>query len=101
MQAYLKSRLRLTPPQREAWQKVEQAAEPIISRQRELCAQLPVEDVSPPELTAGLEFAEKMLTAQVEFLRATREPLRAFVDTLTPEQRTTLNRLPPAPRGPL
>lgn len=101
LQGYLKSRLRLTPPQREAWQKVELAANPIIDRERELCAQLPAEDVGPPELTAGLEFAEKMLTAQAEFLRAIREPLRALVDTLTPEQRTTLNCPPLVTRGPL
>jgi LTXXQ motif family protein len=101
LQGYLKSRLRLTPPQREAWQKVEQAGEPLINRQHELCAQLPVEDVGPPEMVAGMEFAEKMLTAQVEFLRAIREPLRALADTLTPEQRATFNRPPLVQGGPL
>jgi hypothetical protein len=38
-----------------------------------------------------------MLSAQVEFLRLTREPLRALLDTLTPEQRAILNRPPLVP----
>ena len=97
LQRYLESRLRLTPAQHEAWQKLELAAEPITSRRLELCAQLPIEDVGPPELTAGTEFIEKMLSAQVEFLRVTREPLRALLDTLTPEQRAILNRPPLVP----
>ena len=48
LQGYLKSRLRLTPAQKEAWHKVELAAEPAVNRQRELCEQLPLEAANPP-----------------------------------------------------
>ena len=100
LQGYLKSRLRLTPAQKEAWHKVELAAEPAVNRQRELCEQLPLEAANPPDLFALHEFAEKMLSARLDRLRATREPLRALVESLSPEHRVQLARPPLLLPGP-
>jgi hypothetical protein len=100
LRGYLKSSLRLTPAQKEAWQKVELAAEPAVNRQRELCEQLPLELASPHDLFTLHEFAEKIMSARLDRLRATREPLRALVSSLSPEQRAPLARPPLLLPGP-
>jgi len=100
LQGYLKSRLRLTLAQKEAWQKVELAAEPAVNRQRELCEQLPLETANPHDLLALHEVAEKIMSARLDRLRATREPLRALVSSLSPEQRAPLARPPLLLPGP-
>jgi hypothetical protein len=48
LQRYLESRLRLTPAQHEAWQKLELTAEPITSRRLELCAETTIASRSGP-----------------------------------------------------
>jgi hypothetical protein len=98
---YLKGKLRLQGSQKDAWQKIEQAADPAVDKMRDLCAQLPSQMSGPPTLPDGIDLAEKQLAARGEFLRAIREPVRALYETLSPDQRAALNppgaRLPPAP----
>jgi hypothetical protein len=95
---YLKSKLRLQEAQREAWQKIETAAAPVIETLRALCAELPEYRTAHPSMPEGLEHAEKRMVATAEFLHAIREPLRALYATLTPDQRAAIE--PPAPPMP-
>jgi hypothetical protein len=99
MAAYVKAKLRLRPSQREAWQKLETAAQWAIDKVRAACAGFPADasvPASPPEM---LDAVEAELSARVEFLRATREPVRALFASLTPEQRAAAQLLLPPPIG--
>lgn len=100
MAGYLKGKLRLQPNQREAWQKLENAAQAAIEKLHTTCESLPTEASSPLSLPDMMDMMEAQLSVRVELLRATREPLRALFDTLTPEQRRAMQ--PPAspPPGP-
>ena len=99
MVGYLKSKLRLQPNQREAWQKLENAAQAAIEKLHAACESLPVEASAPAPLPDMMEMVEAEMSARLELLRATREPLRALFATLTPEQRWALQPpLPPAHR---
>jgi hypothetical protein len=94
MAGYLKSKLRLQAGQRDAWQKIEQAAEPATDKMREICASLPPEPGPPPSSPNMVGIAEKQLAAQAELLRAIAGPLQALYDVLSPEQRAVLDRPP-------
>jgi len=96
---YLKSKLRLQPNQREAWQTLENAAQAAIEKLHAACESLPIEASAPAPLPDMMEMVEAEMSARVELLRATREPLRALFATLTPEQRRALQPpVPPPPR---
>ena len=95
MAGYLKSKLRLQPNQREAWQKLENAAQAAIEKLHATCESFPIEASAPVSLPYMMELVEAEMSARVELLRATREPLRALFATLTPEQRQAFR--PPAP----
>lgn len=97
--AYVKAKLRLQPSQREAWQKLETVAQGLTDNVRAACAAFPDDasvSVSLPEM---LDAVEADLSARVEFLRATREPLRALFASLTPEQRVAAQPLFAPPIG--
>jgi hypothetical protein len=98
MVGYLKSKLRLQPNQREAWQKLENAAQAAIEKLHAACESLPIEASAPAPLPDMMEMVEAEMSARLELLRATREPLLALFATLTPEQRRTLQ--PPIPLPP-
>jgi hypothetical protein len=97
LQAYLKSKFRLQGSQKQAWQKIEEAAEPALESMHELCAQLPDRIAGPPATPDMLDFVEKQLSARAAVLRAIREPVRAFY-SLSPEQRAVLQPPPPVGR---
>jgi hypothetical protein len=98
MVAYLESKLRLQPSQKDAWQKVEQASAPAIQQLRALCDKRPAEARVPPALPDAIDLAEQEAAARLDLLRAVREPLLALYNSLTPEQRNALQ--PPAPPAP-
>ena len=101
MVGYLVSKLRLQPNQRDAWQKLENAAQAAIEKLHVACESLPIEASAPAPLPDMMDIVEAEMSARVELLRATREPLRALFATLTPEQRRTLQPpIPPPPPGP-
>lgn len=100
MAGYLKSKLRLQPNQREAWQKLENAAQAAIEKLHATCESLPTEASSPLSLPDMMDMMEAQLSVRVELLRATREPLRAIFATLTPEQRQALQPPVTPPPGP-
>jgi hypothetical protein len=91
---YLKSKLRLQGAQMDAWQKIEQAAQPVVEKMREICASLPLEPGAPPALPTTLETLEKQLSVHAEFVHAIRGPVQALYDTLSPQQRAVLDRPP-------
>jgi hypothetical protein len=95
---YLKSKFRLQGSQKQGWQKIEEAAEPALESIHELCAQLPDHMAGPPATPDMLDFVEKQLLARAAVLRAIREPVRAFYDSLSPEQRAVLQSSPPVGR---
>jgi LTXXQ motif family protein len=92
--AYLKGKLRLQGNQKDAWQKLEQAAEPAVERMREACSQLPTQMGGTASLPERIDLMARQLAVRTEFLQAIREPLRAVYDTLTPDQRAVLDRPP-------
>ena len=92
---YLKSKLRLQPSQRQAWQALENAAQPSIEKLHVACESLPIEVSAPPPLPDMLDMVEADMSARLELLRATREPLRALFASLTPEQRLAAQSFPP------
>lgn len=95
MVGYLKSKLRLQPNQREAWQTLENAAQPAVEKLHAACESLPIEASAPAPLPDMIAMVEVDMSARVELLRATREPLRALFATLTPEQRMAAQPFPP------
>lgn len=97
--AFIKSKLRLQPKQREAWQKTEDAVQPAIDKMHALCDRLPAEAGAQASLPDAIDTMQEQLSARVEFLKAVREPIRALFETLSPEQRMALK--PPAPPHPL
>ncbi len=100
MAAYVKAKLRLQPAQREAWQKLETASQSAIDKVRAACAGFPTDASIPPSLPEMLDAVEAELSARVELLRATREPLRALYASLTPEQRGAVHPFLPPPHAP-
>ena len=97
MRAHLRSSLALDAGQREAWARMEALLEPVDQRSRDLCATLPAERAGLPGAPDRLAFVEKQLGLQHERLRLLQAPFREFYQTLSPEQRATLDRLPPRP----
>jgi len=99
---YVKSKLNLQAGQRDAWRKIEDAAEPHLDRWRKACALLPEKpgaSLSLPELVAAA--AERTAT-RAALLAAVSEPVKALYASLAPDQRETLVfAMPPAPPMPL
>ena len=93
---YIHSKLRLQGTQNEAWQKIEQAAQPTIEKLREICASLPAEAGLPPSFPGMIGTLERQLTAHAQFLHAIAGPVQALYDTLSPQQRTVIDH-PPRP----
>jgi hypothetical protein len=93
---FLRNKFRLQGSQKQAWKKIEEAAEPAIESIHELCTQLPDSMAGRPSTPDMLDFVEQQLSARAAFLRAIRGPVRAFYDSLSPEQRAVLQ---PSPVG--
>jgi hypothetical protein len=98
MTGYIKSKLQLQGSQKDAWRKIEEAAEPAVEKLRQACALLPVNAGPPPRLPDGLEIAGKQLAARAAFLLAVSGPAHALYETLSPDQRAALVPPPPPPR---
>lgn len=94
---YIKSKLQLQGTQKDAWRKIEEAAEPAIEKLRQACALLPANAGPPPNLPDGIEIAAKQLAARAAFLQAISGPARALYETLSPDQRAALMPPPPPP----
>ncbi|MBI1203239.1 MAG: hypothetical protein GC182_12075 [Rhodopseudomonas sp.] len=91
---YLKSKLGLDSAQKDAWLKIEQAADPVVQKMRAFCAELPTEP-GAPSFPTMIELADKQIALRSEFVHAIVAPAKAFYDLLTPQQRAVLDRPPP------
>ena len=92
---YLKSKLRLAGAQKEAWQKIEQAAEPVVEKMQKACASLPGQPGEPPNFATMIAMADQQLSLRAEYVHAIAAPARALYDMLSPQQRSVLDRPPP------
>lgn len=95
MAGYIKGKLQLQAAQKDAWRRIEDAAEPAVAKLREVCAQLPVKAGPPPSPPEAIDFAAKLVAARAAVLEAVRGPVRALYDTLSAEQKAAL--VPPGP----
>jgi LTXXQ motif family protein len=95
MADYLKSKLQLLGTQSEAWKKMEDAATPIRTKMYDACKFLPDNLTDASTLPSTMDFLEKQLSVQTELVHAIAQPVRAFYDTLSPDQRAILDRAPP------
>lgn len=98
MVGYIRSKLQLQGAQKDAWRKIEDAAEPAVAKLHQTCALLPAQPSPPPALPDAIEFAAKEAAARAELLQAVTGPVRALYDTLSPDQRAALMP-PPPPHG--
>ncbi|AXK79999.1 hypothetical protein DW352_05370 [Pseudolabrys taiwanensis] len=96
MVGYIKSKLQLQGAQKDAWRKIEDAADPAVAKLHQICALLPVQPGPPPALPDAIEFAGKQSAARAELLQAVSGPMRALYDTLSADQKAAL--VPPMPR---
>jgi hypothetical protein len=95
-QAYLGAKLELTAQQQPLWDAYQQSMMKSAANWRQVCID---NAATPPDELTALErrdHMEKLLTARLDGLRATRPPLEALYQSLTPEQRTIVDRT----RGP-
>lgn len=92
---YLKSKLHLVGAQNEAWQKMEDAANPVRTKMHDACKLLPDNLSDTPTLPNTMEFLEKQLSVQAELVHATAKPVRALYDLLSADQRAILDGAPP------
>jgi hypothetical protein len=95
-QAYLGAKLDLTAQQQPLWDAFQQATMKSAANWRQVC--LDNSAVPQDGLTAleRRDRTEKLLSARLDGLRATRPPLEALYQSLTPEQRALIDRT----RGP-
>jgi len=90
--AYLEAKLDLTPQQRPLFDKWRQSAIDSAAGERTLCQSVTVKNDAPPTIVERHEHMEKMLEAKVKAMQASTPALKALYDSLTPAQRTTLDR---------
>jgi LTXXQ motif family protein len=94
---YLKSKLHLVGAQKDAWQKIEEAAEPVVAKMREICVTLPDEPGATPNLPTRITTANREFAVRAEFVHAILSPAKALYDLLSPEQRAIVDQPPPPP----
>jgi hypothetical protein len=95
--AYIEVRLDLTPEQRPLWDKLKEAAQAGIEKQRQVCESIGAEENHPPTVLDREARAEQFLAARLALLQSTRPALEALYKALSPEQRALLDR--PWPHG--
>ena len=90
--AYLDAKLDLTAQQRPLFEKWRQSVVESAAGERALCQSVTVKNDAPPTIVERHEHMEKMLEAKVKAMQASTPALKALYDSLTPAQRTTLDR---------
>jgi hypothetical protein len=90
--AYLGAKLDLTAPQQPLWDNYHQAMLDGAAKLRQACLENAGPPPSPPTALTRRDRMEKFLTARLDFLHATRPPLEALYQALSPEQRAILDR---------
>lgn len=89
--AYLGAKLDLTPQQQPLWDKYQQGMLTNFAKLRDICVANRGSTHWDETALQRRDRMEKMLTAKLDVLRATRPALDALYQTLSPEQRAVVN----------
>jgi hypothetical protein len=90
--AYLGAKLELTGAQQPLWDTYHQAMLDGAGKLRQACLDNTSSPQSSPTALERRDSMEKSLTARLDFLHATRPPLEALYQSLSPEQRALLDQ---------
>src|SRR5262249_14831982 len=90
--AYIKVRMDLTPEQLTAWNAFAKAADDADAKDVARCNALPTEMKERPNYVDRLGVEEEVMKARIERIEAVKPTLLAFYNTLSPEQKTVLDR---------
>ena len=90
--AYIKVRMELKPEQMTAWNAFAKAADDADAKDLTRCNALPSEIKERPTYLERLNFEEDAMKARIERIEAVKPTLLAFYNTLSPEQKTVLDR---------
>jgi hypothetical protein len=90
--AYIGALLELTTQEQPLWDKYHQAMLDSATKLRQVCLDNVATPSSEETALERRDRMEKMLTARLDALHATRPALDALYQSLTPEQRAVLNR---------
>jgi hypothetical protein len=96
---YIKIRLELKPEQMTAWDAFAKASDEADVKDTARCNALPTEMKERPNYVDRLTREEDMMKARVERIEAVKPSLTAFYNTLTPDQKTVLDRPRPMMAG--
>ena len=94
---YLKVRLDLKPEQMTAWNAFAKASDDADVKDTARCNALPTDMKERPNYVDRLTMEETVMKARVERIEAVKPTLLAFYNTLSPDQKTVLDR--PRPMG--
>jgi len=94
---YLKIKLELKPEQMTAWDAFAKASDAADVKDTARCNALPSEMKERPNYVDRLTMEETYMKARVERIEAVKPSLTALYNTLSPEQKTALDR--PRPMG--
>ncbi len=97
--AYLKAKLDLKSEQVALWNAFEKAADQASAKDKARCAALPTEVKTPPNFMDRMNMREQMLKARLESIEAVKPSLQALYASLTPEQKTVLDKPMMGPGG--
>jgi len=89
--AYLEAKLDLTEAQRPLWTKWKQAHLDAAAKHRSACLEAGPKGDTRPTALEREALIEKILTAKLQTLQATRPALVALYDALTPEQKAVFD----------
>lgn len=99
LHAYVVAKLTLTDAQEPLWQRLEAAFRKGAEARRKTCESLPATvEAPPPSLPRAMAIERDMLTARLAELQEVQPALTPLYDSLSPEQRSVLERQEPARR---
>jgi hypothetical protein len=91
--AYTVSKLNLTAEQKPLWDKLNGAVQSAADKERQLCASLPTQPGPQAQgsILDRMGRREQFLSARLQGLQQARPALEALYQSLTPEQKTTID----------
>jgi hypothetical protein len=91
--AYTVSKLNLTGEQKPLWDKLNGVVQSTADKERQLCANLPTQAGPQAQATIldRMSRREQFLSARLQGLQQARPALEALYQSLTPEQKTTID----------
>ena len=90
--AYLGAELDLTPQQRPLWDTYQRAMMDAAGKQRQACVENSIAPGSDLTALQRRDRIQKLLQTRLDGLQSTRQPLEALYQSLTPEQRRTVDK---------